>query len=195
MNDHNETNAKAEKCYYFGYGSNIHPYRLKEEDRAPSACFVGISKCTGYALMFNKESIDGSGKGNIVKTKLTSDWIYGAVYEIHTDDKKQLSKKEGSGYTEKSITVICQGEKYCCFTYEAKKQTDNLCPYHWYKEMIVLGAEYVEFPNEYIATIKAVESKPDPCTDSREKNEELISKMRDYNGDCCHNTKVEPTSL
>ena len=179
MNDNNEINTRNKKLYYFGYGSNIHPCRLK--NRAPSARFIGIAQHVGYTLKFNKKSDDGSSKGNIVKSE--SYCIYGAVYAMTSANKKCLDKAEGPGYKEKPITVICKDKEYCCFTYEAVRQIDNLQPYDWYKCLIVLGAEYVKFPDRYIDTIKKIQSKPDPCNDRREKNKKLVAKIKHCTSD------------
>jgi hypothetical protein len=35
-------------------------------------------------------------------------------------------------------------------------------PFHWYKEHVVRGAKEHNLPAEYIKTIEAVESVPDP---------------------------------
>ena len=58
-----------EKLYYFAYGSNLHPKRLKDPKRAPSAELVTTGTVTGYCLKWHKESSDGSSKCNIIEKK------------------------------------------------------------------------------------------------------------------------------
>lgn len=180
MTENNKTHEAPRSEYYFGYGSNIHPCRLKAKDRAPFACFIGIVPLAGYILKFNKKSTDGSGKGNIVETGLTSDLVYGAVYAMTVADKERLSETE-NGYKEVPHKLSIGGVEYPCFTFVAEKLTADLQPYHWYREWIVLGAERVGFPADYIDAIKAKRSKPDPCDSRREKNEKRIKGIRQSN--------------
>lgn len=179
--NNDKTNETPDREYYFGYGSNIHPCRLKAENRAPSACFIGVARLAGYILKFNKESSDGSGKGNI-ETGLASDSVYGAVYAMTVDDKERLRDTE-KGYEEVQKEILVRGVKYNCFTFEAEEENriDNLQPYHWYKELIVLGAEYAKFPTDYIDAIKAGCFKSDLCDSRRKKQENLIEKIRKFN--------------
>jgi hypothetical protein len=45
--------------YYFAYGSNMSPARLKK--RAPSSLAIGIAQLAKHALHFHKRSKDGVG--------------------------------------------------------------------------------------------------------------------------------------
>ncbi len=165
--------------YYFAYGSNLHPMRLGA--RVPSAELVGVAKYPNHRLTFHKRSKDGSAKCNMLNRGVKSDLIYGAIYKIKSKHKNKLDSFEGKGYgyIDKQITIEHNGDKYTCFTYLAQQSyiVNNLKPYHWYKELVVIGAQYLEFPSFYISFIKAVESTQDPDHERRKENEELIEQM------------------
>lgn len=179
-------NIKNNKLYYFGYGSNIHPRRLQE--RAASARFIGGARLDGYAFNFSKISDDtrgGSGKGNIVKSD--SACVYGAVYAMNCGDKDLLTEIE-QGYKIKRIAVTCNNKNYKCFTYVATPATELKPPYDWYKELILVGAEFAQFPADYVAYIKSFPSRDDPCETRASENAKRIAAMREYNlkhSPCC----------
>ena len=39
---------------------------------------------------------------------------------------------------------------------------DGLKPYHWYKNLVVLGAKHLQFPDAYVRSIEMIESVEDP---------------------------------
>ena len=57
---------------------------------------------------------------------------------------------------------------------------DDLKPYHWYKNLVVLGARYLQFPDTYISSIEAVQSVEDPHEERRKEHEVLIEKIINY---------------
>ena len=167
---------------YFAYGSNLHPLRLIE--RVPSASLVGVIELTKHRLMFHKHSTDGSSKCNLVHTGSEADLIYGAIYEIDPAHKSDLDRVEGKGYgyLDHQLSLQHQGLAYTCFTYLAQPSyiVDHLKPYHWYKQLVVLGARYLKFPDSYIHSIASVESVEDPEENRRIKNEMLMKNIINY---------------
>ena len=168
--------------YYFAYGSNLHPVRLL--DRVSSAKLIGTVQLDNHRLIFHKKSIDGSSKCNLFKTGESSDLVYGAIYELAPEHKSILDKFEGKGfgYIDNQIQFQYQDREYNCFTYLAQQShiTDSLKPYHWYKEMVVLGAKYLKFPNIYILSIESVESCDDPDKKRSTEKHELLQKIKNY---------------
>lgn len=164
---------------YFAYGSNLHPLRLLE--RVPSANLVGGTSVHQYRLMFHKQSVDGSSKCNLIHTGSESDLAYGAIYVIDPAHLSHLDRVEGNGcgYLDHHLTVQHQGREYRCFTYFAQQSyiVDNRRPYHWYKQLVVLGAKYLQFPDAYVCSIESVESVEDPVEKRRIENEVLIEKI------------------
>jgi hypothetical protein len=168
--------------YYFAYGSNLHPVRLME--RVPSAELVGVAEHSNHKLGFHKKSKDGSGKCNMLKSATESDVIYGAIYKIKSEHKNTLDNIEGKGYgyMDNQILLKHQGSEHHCLTYLAQPShiVDGLKPYHWYKQLVILGARYLEFPEEYISSIEAIESIEDPEKRRREEKEKLLARLIRY---------------
>jgi gamma-glutamylcyclotransferase len=163
--------------YYFSYGSNLHPLRLMA--RVPSAKLVGSTRLAGHRLMFHKRGQDDSGKCSLLNTGTESDAVFGAIYTMAHEHKHMLDRIEGngSGYIDRRICVRHQEQEYSCFTYLAEEAhiIDNLKPYHWYKQLVVLGAQYLQFPDAYIASIEMVDSVDDPLAGRNKEHELLIS--------------------
>jgi len=110
--------------------------------------------------------------------------VHGAIYEIDPEHKKDLDIFEGNGfgYFDSPLLIKNRGIEYNCFTYLARQShiTDNVIPYHWYKQLVVLGARYLQFPDTYISTIETNESMQDPDKKRRLSNEKLIENVINY---------------
>jgi AIG2-like family len=168
--------------HYFAYGSNLHPIRLM--DRVHSAKLIGVIELDNHRLTFHKKSTDGSSKCNLLETGSPSDSVHGAIYQLALEHKSTLDKFEGKGYgyIDSQIKLQHQGEEYICFTYLAQQSyiTDSHKPYHWYKEMVVLGARHLKFPDSYVASIESVESWEDSNEKRRNEKEVLLQRIRNY---------------
>jgi hypothetical protein len=120
----------------------------------------GTATIAGRKLHFHKRSMDSSGKCNIA---IDDGSINVAVYELYGEERAELDVIEGlgSGYAEEIIEVPGFGD---CFTYAATPShiDDGLRPYAWYKELVLAGCEYLEFPADYLAMILDIESIDDP---------------------------------
>lgn len=170
---------------YFAYGSNLHPLRLTE--RVPSARMIGSVELANHRLAFHKRSHDGSGKCNLQQTGMGTDRVFGAIYDLDPEHKPLLDRHEGvgSGYLDEPLEIVYQGQTYDCFTYRAQTShiVDHLLPYHWYKQLVLLGARYCEFPPAYIAAIEAVSSIDDADAERSEAHDVLIQKMLGFSDD------------
>lgn len=153
-------------------------------ERAPSAVLIGIAKHPGYRLTFHKKSSDGSSKCNMFESGSETDEVIGAIYRLNSEHKNYLDRFEdkGYGYLDNQIILSHDGTEYTCFTYRAQQShiVDDLKPYHWYKTLVVLGANYLGFPSEYTSTIEAVESIEDPDAKRRREKEMLIESIINY---------------
>ena len=160
--------------YYFAYGSNLHPVRLTE--RVPSAQLVGVTRVTEYSLLFHKRSHDESSKCNLHYTGVDTDVVYGAIYTIGTMHKNTLDQFEGSGYSDQTIQLHCQGQQYQCLTYIAHPSfiDNDLKPYHWYRDLVLAGARFLEFPEAYISELTNVTSVDDPDHHRKNKHVSLL---------------------
>ena len=167
---------------YLAYGSNLHPVRLLE--RVPSAHLIGITEISGFELAFHKKSKDGSGKCNLFQSEKANRSVFGAVYQIDATEKPALDRAErnGFGYLDAQVSVSSDGNTHTCFAYFAQQShiVGHLKPYHWYKEMVLAGAEFLRFPQGYIETLRAIESVQDPDSERHLKNQALLERMRKF---------------
>jgi len=165
------------------YGSNLHPFRLMQRMR--SAKPIGVVPMPGKRLGFHKRSKDGSGKCLFFEPGGAHDIMYGVVYEFDAAEKSNLDALEGlgKGYNEQLVAAPLNGEMYQAYVYVAASThiDASLVPYDWYKEMVLLGAQYHGLPPEYIAKIEAVASVPDPDPKRAERNEAILVNMRRMN--------------
>ena len=88
----------------------------------------------------------------------------------------------GNGYHDSQLTVELHGKEYSCFTYFAQQSyiENNLKPYHWYKNLVVLGAKHLQFPDGYVRSIELIESVEDPDETRRKHHEQLIEKIVNF---------------
>ena len=164
-----------DKYQYAAYGSNLHPLRLSR--RVPSAKLLGTNFVASLELRFNKKSDkDGTGKCNIVNG---GDGVHVAVYEIDLVQKVILDRIEGLGYgyREKAINVPGHGD---CRAYVADEEAidDSLEPVDWYKEIVILGCRYHDFPVGYLSQIEVIPASSD--SDEKRSREEwdLVEVLR-----------------
>ena len=163
--------------YYLAYGSNLHPVRLIQ--RVPSATLIGTVKLSNSRIVFHKRSVDSSGKCMILNGEIENSFVYGALYSIETKQLELLDKAEGDGYQKQFVKCAVGETEYSAFTYVAKSQSiDNtLKPYYWYKQLVLAGARYHQFPASYLANIEDVESIPDLDSGRRLFNEKILADL------------------
>ena len=172
------------KLFYFAYGSNLHPLRITA--RVPSARFLGLKTVPGYRLHFHKRhQQDNSGKCNMYYTGGDDDIVIGAIYEMPEHEKPLLDQCEGPGYRCDSIALEFAGTELDCFVYIAEEShiDDQLVPHCWYKNLVLLGAEFHGLPDDYLDTIRRVEAGTDPDQEQHRRNYLLVDQMRAYTGD------------
>ena len=169
--------------YYLAYGSNLHPFRLTQ--RIASAELLGVAALPGKRLSFDKQSRDGSAKCMFVETGAPDHNLHGAVYSIDPREKATLDAIEGVGlgYDVQIVEARIDGVVYEAFTYAAATThvRPGLLPYHWYRELVLLGAQYHGLPDDYVATIAAVTSVDDPDVDRARDKAMLLRAMRALN--------------
>ena len=142
---------------YFAYGSNMLTERLIS--RISSAQVIGTAYLTGKRVVFNKLSIDGSGKANLIESP--ADIAWGVLFNIEQKDFLKLDRIEG-GYERVEITSIQNnGKEEECVTYISSKLTDDPRAYKSYKKIIIQGAKENYLPEEYISCLEKLPEKPD----------------------------------
>ena len=153
-------------------------------ERVSSAELLKVIELRQYRLAFQKRSQDGSSKCNLVRTGAKSDAVHGAIYQIDVAHKQALDRFEGNGngYQDSQLTVELYGEEQSCFTYFAQPSHIEIGvkPYHWYKNLVVLGAKHLQFPEVYVGSIELIESVEDPDETRREQHNLLIGKLVNF---------------
>ena len=168
--------------YYLAYGSNLHPLRLTA--RVPSARFLGLTTIPGYKLCFHKRhQEDLSGKCNMYLTGQDADFVIGAIYAMRGEEKPLLDQCEGPGYRSDTIRVDLAGVPQDCFVYIAEHShiDDELVPHCWYRNIVLLGAEYHRLPEPYLDRIREVKTAKDPDAARHQKHYDLIDQMKNFN--------------
>jgi hypothetical protein len=153
-------------------------------ERVPSAQWVGVTELRYHRMAFQKRGRDGSSKCNLVCTGEEFDGVHGAIYQMDSFHKQALDGFEGNGngYLDSQITVELHGKEHSCFTYFAQQSyiENNLKPYHWYKNLVVLGAKHLQFPDGYVRSIELIESVEDLNETRRKHHELLIEKIGNF---------------
>lgn len=164
--------------YYLAYGSNLHPQRLLE--RVPSSKLVGSLLLDGYRLAFHKVGGDGSGKCNIIPSIVQDAFVYAALFTLSGDEKPFLDAYEGAGYYVDQLQLEWQGEQIRPFVYLAEEEyiDDSVPPFHWYKEIVSLGARHLDVPSHYISMIDSHHSVEDADTSRNDAHQQLIQRLK-----------------
>jgi len=150
---------ESDSSLYFAYGSNMLSKRLI--GHIPEASVYGYAKVKNKRLVFNKISIDTSGKANLIDC-LNSE-VRGVLYKIKTIDLLVLDRVE-MGYERKLIDVwLNDGTHQIASTYISIKVDDSLKPFQRYKQYVVDGAKEYNFPQDYIDFLNNFDAIPDPC--------------------------------
>lgn len=170
--------------HYLAYGSNLHPYRLIR--RVPNARFLMATRLNGHRASFSKLSHDGSSKCNLAKSKFDDSAAHVAIYEMPAAEKHLLDIAEGlgRGYDQAQYQVKIANAEYNVFAYTAAAThlVRELPPYDWYKSMVIEGARYHGFPEDYIREFELQPSMPDPDRRRRIEAEDLLIQMRKQTG-------------
>lgn len=169
---------------YAAYGSNLHPVRLTHKKRCPSAVLRGTCLMPSYRLSFRKHSGDGSAKCDAERTGNPEDELRIAVFDIAESEEAALDSAEGlgHGYNRDTFELIVGGQRVSATIYLADQNAVvRDVPYEWYKEMVVLGAQYHGFPNAYVKPILEVESKVDGNRTRAAENRAVVKSMRAAN--------------
>ncbi|MBX2810702.1 MAG: gamma-glutamylcyclotransferase [Myxococcales bacterium] len=126
--------------------------------------------------MFHKRGADGSGKGDILQTKCTTDHVYGALYRMVPEEKRILDAIEGLGRGYNEVRMEDRnGEQFFCYVADSTAIDSQLKPFTWYHQLVVAGAKWHNFPYEYVRQVEQFASVPDP---DRQRAEEHLAILR-----------------
>lgn len=170
----------AEFALYFAYGSNMLSRRLRVSERAPSAELVGTAQLRGYRIAFDKRGQDGSGKCHVQDCAALQTSVYGVLYRIDAQDWRTLDRAEGrgEGYERIEMSVEIAGRALSCMSYQATDIQTGLKPFHWYKQLVLAGAEERGLPAEYMSALRAFESIEDADVERRRLHAAILQSAR-----------------
>ena len=168
------------RSHYLAYGSNLHPIRLMQ--RTPGVRLIGRVQLPGMRLAFNKRSVDGSAKCNLIASESSAAVAYGAVFEIPANEVAMLDQAEGLGvgYDKQTMQVSVEGTLLDAFFYLANDShvVTNLQPYDWYLALVLAGAQHLDFPEAYVMQIADVASQSDPSDARRQRMFDLLDQIQ-----------------
>ena len=114
-------------------------------------------------------------------TAAGSQSVFGAIYEIDEQEKPLLDRIEGvgAGYDVHWEDLEVNGDRTRVFMYIASSGyvDKKLNPYRWYKDLVLAGARYHRFPEDYIDTLEAVEAADDPDEQRQKANEAILADL------------------
>ena len=154
------------RFHYFAYGSNLLAERLTA--RCPSARVIGAVSVTGWRLVFQAKSFDGSGKATMVKGE-DGDVVHGRLYEIAVAEREGLDRAEGADrdppihvrHDDFVVTAADGSTVSDVSVHLAREETVALPPWDWYRALIVAGAMQAELPAADVAALAVVPALPD----------------------------------
>ncbi|MEP5763364.1 MAG: gamma-glutamylcyclotransferase [Halieaceae bacterium] len=155
---------------YFAYGSNMSLRRLRE--RVPAVSMLGSCALSGHQLRFHKSGQDGSAKCDAFYTGQQEQLLHGALYEIDQGGKSALDRVEGlgMGYQEKLVEVVtAAGVCVEAVTYYATHIDENLLPFCWYRQHVLVGAQELGLPQPHVELIENTEAIRDPDGERHEQ--------------------------
>ena len=121
---------------YFAYGSNLWTPQMRS--RCPSATPIGTARLLDWTICYNKPSVDGSAKLNVVPAEHYP--VDGVLYEIADEDHKALDAAE-PGYDRIAVSVVAaDGSTVEALTYQWTGPPTSTLPYDWYVETAKAGA-------------------------------------------------------
>uniref|UniRef100_A0A1B6KQE3 gamma-glutamylcyclotransferase n=1 Tax=Graphocephala atropunctata TaxID=36148 RepID=A0A1B6KQE3_9HEMI len=152
---------------YFAYGSNLLMKRIHINN--PSASRIGIGKLKNYRLDFNYKSKRWGGAAATIVPDNGS-CVWGALWEIHNDNKSSLDRQEGvSQGVYQVVTAAVErpdDTEVQCRTYQLVdlppplSKGESLPPHRQpskvYLDTIVAGAEESALPSHYIQQLRDI---------------------------------------
>jgi len=155
-----EKNSKSlPTIYYFGYGANIDPDFLAK--RISTFEVLGAAQIEGYKFSFNTPcEYLKKGFGGISEAE--GQTVYGTLYKLREESLELLDCLEWvlfNFYKRSLVTVKHEDQSIQAHVYIPMCPRDDLIPSNGYKNLIVRMAKKYSLPEQYIATLEAVEAK------------------------------------
>lgn len=142
----------AEKdMWYFSYGSNLKMEQIRERIGEWSAS--KRATLIGYRLVFNVSSPRWGGlAANVLQTDNNNDKVYGAIYNITTEQLDKMTKYEGC--QPQDITVESNSNDIFAKTYVFATPRKPGKPPDRYLDIIIIGLKQHGYSEEIISKVK-----------------------------------------
>ncbi|MBN2170626.1 MAG: gamma-glutamylcyclotransferase [Candidatus Krumholzibacteriota bacterium] len=165
--------------YYLAYGSNLHPYRLRE--RVSSSRLAGLVELPGRALRWHLVSGDGSGKCDAPAAGADAR-VLGALYMLAEEEKPLLDRCEALDWLYEETRIVLRGEggrEREAFLYLALPEHVDAAarPYDWYRDIVLAGARALSLPAAYADAIAAATAIEDPDPERADDNRRRLERM------------------
>jgi hypothetical protein len=168
----------TEHFYFFSYGSNLLFERIRR--RVPSVQVVKNYQLTGFKLCFNKLSMDGSTKANVVPDLIEA-YVHGVIHRAVQKEKRFLDEAEalGKGYNESFFEHEIEGKvrKVGFYLANESKYLAEGRPYDWYLGYVVEGAKENSFPITYRHWLESLPYEVDTNSQRRQPHD-LVLEMK-----------------
>lgn len=137
--------------YYFAYGSNMNPDRMKARGLAFSEAYSGVLR--GYALAFNKRAADAPHRSyaNVIYSPDTH--VEGVIYALaDTDEIVKMDPFEGTPrlYSRELYGIETEIGVLQAWVYVANRSmiSEGLLPARWYLDHLLAGKPFLS-PDYY----------------------------------------------
>lgn len=149
---------------YFAYGFNLNFERMKQKCTKPRV--LGIARLPGHKIGFYENSVIWDGAVETVVPDTQSE-VWGVLYQLESYDWGQLdncedARLDGTGeYFHYPVEVLDEenGVKEASIYKKARLGEPKL-PSTEYLDIIIQGAKEQGLPENYIATLEHLASKP-----------------------------------
>ena len=143
--------------YYFAYGSNMNPERVKARGLNYSQVLSG--QLSGYELSFNKYSANREGSAANI-TKQENAVTEGVLYLLpEAEQIIAMDPFEGfpDHYTRELLSIATKSEPVKAWVYIANQRfiRANLLPPRWYLNHLLAGKQFLTHP--YYVRLKKVD--------------------------------------
>ncbi|GLZ89456.1 gamma-glutamylcyclotransferase [Metapseudomonas resinovorans] len=132
--------------FYFAYGSNMNPARMRSRGLAFSEALAG--RLEGYALCFNKRAHDRPGRSYANIRYQRDGVVEGVLYRLeHEDEIWKMDPFEGTPifYSRERMPVVTARGVQSAWVYVANPamREDGLWPTRSYLEHLLAGREFL----------------------------------------------------
>ncbi|MFZ6046463.1 gamma-glutamylcyclotransferase family protein [Pseudomonas sp. CR3202] len=148
--------------FYFAYGSNMNPARMRSRGLAFSEALAG--RLEGYALCFDKRAHDRPGRSYANIRHQQGGVVEGVLYRLtHEDEIWKMDPFEGTPifYSRERMPIITAHGVQPAWVYVANPamREDGLWPTRSYLEHLLAGRDYLT--PAYWEALAAVPAHPD----------------------------------